>query len=81
MDVVKAAIAGRGGTVGATGSGSNATSPSNGSGGSTAAEDASYLEGHPEVRAALNDLVSALLLEKPEVRGWMEVCVCVQTRV
>lgn len=67
MDLVKAAIAGRG-TVGATGSGANATSPSGGGSGREA-EDAGYLEEHPEVRAALNDFVSALLLEKPEVGG------------
>lgn len=71
MDLVKAALATQGGAMGATASGGNSSSSAGASG-----EDAAYLEAHPEARAALNDFVSALLLEKPEVcecvRVWMD---------
>lgn len=66
MDLVKAVLATQGGAMGATASGGNSSSSAGASG-----EDAAYLEAHPEARAALNDFVSALLLEKPEVRVWV----------
>ncbi len=66
MDLFKAAMAGPGqGGLGATASGSNS---GGGSSSTVSRENAAYLEAHPGVRAALNDFVSALLLEKPEVR-------------
>lgn len=70
MDLVKGALASQGG-LGATASGAPNASKSGSKGGSEGSEGesaASYLEAHPEVRAVLNDFVSAVLLEKPEVR-------------
>ena len=44
-----------------------------------ATTNAQYLEAHPEVRAVLNDFMSALLFEKPEVRVrvmCVPACIC-----
>ena len=47
-----------------------------------ATTNAQYLEAHPEVRAVLNDFMSALLFEKPEVRVRVRVmCVCLHVGV
>jgi hypothetical protein len=84
MDLVKTAMARRGqNMMGATASGFNSGSPNSSSGeGPSSNENAAYLDAHPEIRAALNDFVGALLLEKPEVREgegewWFCVYVCV----
>ena len=72
MDRVKGALAAQGG-LGATASGAPNASKSSGcssKGGSEGESAASYLEAHPEVRAVLNDFVSAVLLEKPEVGSY-----------
>lgn len=68
MDLVKGVLASLGG-LGATASGARNASKGGGEG-SEGASAASYLEAHPEVRAVLNDFVSAVLLEKPEVGSY-----------